>query len=824
MPFARRALWRALTGFEPAANRYRPGGPPVEQIIMDTRHAVRRLIRRPRYALLCILTLALGIGGTAAVFGITRGVLLAPLPYTKAEDIALFWRPYQWRQHEFAFLRGNFPGFAEVAQYTGADQTLEIGSAPAQLVPGIAGSHELFSVLGARPAIGRTFNTSDDVKGAEAVAVISNSLWQELGGSPGILGTKIQLGGAATTVIGVMPKGFWFPTPDIKVWTPQQLNPTEENGNFVLIGRVAPGNHVDNIALPLSQLAATLAKNFPTTPQWDKSKDASVQSAREAFVGPLRPTLIAAFVAMGLILLIACANVAALMIGQVEERTTELAVRAALGATQRRIATQLLAEALILGLISGAVGGVIASLAFRWLSEALGLGVWNMNATLDWRVFAAAMTLATACALGISLAPTLSLWRGRLRGAIGASRTGGVHARGVRLESMMVVAEVALAVLVTAGAGLVTHSVNKLYAIDPGVETHGVGVIDVVLPNDLSMDGRAQTITGMLAGIQTVPGVKSAAVTQRLPLLGGAWRSFILVDGKPTLPSTSTNVRVVSADYLPTMGIKIVSGRGFNASDMLHTQLDSVGGVVIINETLAKKYFPGEDPIGKRVNTGFGRTMVQIVGVAREVKEGSLTDTATSTRYVPYPELGFVPTGESIVFKAEGAISPVSLVEPIRAAMQRATPRVAIRQTTTMDRVLAEAVGPARQLLTLVALLTGLALLLGAIGIYGVMSHMVARRRRDWGIRIALGLKPAQALAGVMTGSSQLVAIGVVIGTLSFMVLARFMSALLYNVQPIDPASIAAAAVALFAVGVGAALIPALRASRTDPAVVLREQ
>ncbi len=820
----RRSVWRGTTGFEPQSSRMNPGGPALEQWIMDGRHAFRRLTRRPRYALLSILTLALGIGGTSAVFGIARGVLFDPLPYKNAEGVALFWQQYSWTQKEFAFFRGAFPGFSSVAQYTDYDATLELGDAPAQLVPGISASSELFAVLGAQAAMGRTFNATDDVRGAAAVAVISHSLWVELGGDPSVLGRRIQLGGKPTTIVGVMPKGFWFPAPTTRVWIPEQLDPTEQNGKFTLVGRLASGNTIDRMAAPLAQLTAALGKNFQYTPQFDKSKNAWVKSVRESFVGPLRPTLYATFAAMAMILLIACANVAALMLGQVEGRSSELAVRSALGATQGRISMQLLSEALLLGGLAGAVGGVIAAISFRWLIAALALGEWGNNAVLDWRVFAIAMFAAIVCSVVISLAPTFSLWRGRLRDVIGSSRTGGVRGRGIRLESALVVVEVALAVLVTAGAGLLVRSVDKLYAINPGLETKGVGVLSVVLPSDLSDVRRAQVTGQLIDAVRVLPGVKNAATVQMLPLRASAWNAGIVVEGKPDLPGSTTLVRLVSDGYLETMGIALRQGRLLSAADMMYDFADSSGGVVVINESLAKKYFPGENPLGRRVNSGFSRKFARIVGVVGDAAEGELRGPMAPVRYAPLVEAPFVNSTQHIVFKVKGDLRPSALLASARAAVHATQPRVAIQEGTTMDQVLARSVGPARQLLTIVALLTALALFLGAIGIYGVMSHFVARRQRDWGIRIALGLRPVRVLSGVVGRGTRLVAVGVVCGLVAFVLLAHLMRSLVYEIQTTDPLAIGASIIVLLLVGVAAAMIPALRASRTDPAIVLREQ
>ena len=800
----------------------------MEQWIMDARYAARRLVRRPLYATLALLTLALGIGGTAAIFGIARGVFFEPLPYTDEGKIALFWMPDRWTQEEFAFFRGRVPGFAQVAQYRTSDVTLEVGDAPARLVSGISASSELFNVLGAHPALGRAFEPRDDVKGSELVVVVSYGLWQELGGDRSLIGKRIRFDGIPRTVVGVMPRDFWFPSPSVRVWFPEPLNPEEGSGTFALVGRLAPGSDIGNMSGPIGQFTRMLGERFKYPKQgpkeWDKTRDPWVRSIRDSLVRPLRPALVATLVAMGMILLIACANVAALMLGQVEGRTTELAVRSALGANRRRLTSLLIAEALILGLASGAVGATLGAVSFRLLVAALPLGAWAETASLDWTVFAVAIVIASGSALLISLVPTVSLWRGRLRGAIGSGRTDGVTGRGVRLESALVIAEVALAVLMTAGAGVLVRSVGKLYAIDPGVQVRGVGVVDVVFPADLTLVQQKRVLADLIDGARGVPGVKSAAIVQHLPLRGSSWISRIEVEGRPDGSRTVTNIRFASRDYFATMGIAVRQGRTFEPSDVSPTRTDSSEGVVVINLALAKKYFEGQNPLGRRVSNGFTNGWVRVVGVVADVAEGDLTDAAPPVRYLPYESLPFTASSQTLVFKTTADRDPVPLLKSMRRAIQHASSRVAIQETTTMEQVLAKAVGPVRQVMTLVSLLTALALVLSAIGIYGVISHFVARRERDWGIRIALGLSPSRVVGGVVSHGASLVAVGIAIGLFAFVMFARLLSSLIYGVGTTDPLAIAAAVVAPLMVGALATLVPAVRASRTDPAIVLREQ
>jgi putative ABC transport system permease protein len=818
---AARTWWRGWSGFEPAASEMKPGGPTVEQLIIDARHAARRLVRRPLYSAIAIVTLAIGIGGTAAILAIARSVLVEHLPYRDEARLAAFWAPFDWTQEEFAWLRGRVPGFDRVAQYQPYDATLEVGDAPARLVSGTASSTELFDVLGARPLLGRTFEPQDDAPGAPEAVVLSYGLWREIGGSDAIVGRQIRLGGASHTVVGVMPRGFWFPSPASRIWISQPVDPGQRTGNYALVGRLAAGSGPDAMANHVAQLTRMLGERFTYPEQWDKTRSAWIRPLRAVLVGGMRPALVATLVAMGMILLIACANVAALMLGQVEGRATELAVRSALGARRRRIMAQLTTEALMLGLASGAVGAGVAGASLQLLVDSLPLGAWGVTARLDWRIFGTAMTVAVLAALGISLVPSLSLWRGRLRGALGTARTAGVGARGARLEGGLVVAEVALALLVSCGAGLVMRSVSHLYAIDPGVDVARIGVADVVLPSDLTTVRRKQVLGELVAGIRALPGIEHAAVVQHLPLRGSAWSSGVTIDGTPDLPATTTFVRLVSADYFATMGVPVMAGRAFEATDELVAPGDSSGFPIVVNEAFVRKYLPGEAPIGRRVGSGLGRAMGRIIGVVRNVAEAELTADPAPARYLLLQSLPLTPSGQTIVFRAAGA--PRTLLPMLRGEIPRLAPRIAVDRLTTMQDVVALAAGPARQVIALVVVLAGLALVLGALGIYGVISHLVARRRRDWSVRIALGMSPSRVVAGVVRSGARLVVAGIVLGLVLFLALARLLGSLLYGVGATDPASIAGASIVLLSIGAVAALVPALRASRTDPADVLRE-
>ena len=816
----RRTWWRGWSGFEPAANRMRPGGPPMESWIIDLRYAARRLRTRPVYAMLAVLTLALGVGGTAAIFSIVRGLLLEPLPYTDESEIVVFWNQFDWSEAEITALRPDWPGFATVSGYRTEALTLDAPDMPTRLLPAISASAELFRALGAAPMLGRGFQDGDDLTGSEPVAVLSHGLWTELGGNPAIIGRRLRLDGIDRTVVGVMPAGFWFPDPTVKVWMPEPLDPDNRSGNYAMVGRLAPGLTLDAMSAPLAQITGFLGERFTYPEQWDKTRNAELIPIREYLIGSLRPALLATAVAMALILLIACGNVAALMLGQVDSRSGELAVRSALGADRRRLTQQLIAEALIVGALAAMIGAGLAVASFRLLLGALPLGAWGESASLEWSLFAGAILIALLAAVAIALVPTIALWRGNLGVALTRVRVTGIGGRGGRMEGALVVAEVALAVLLAAGAGLLIRSVGKLYALDPGLNPAGVAVIDVAMGASTSAPERQQTIGRLLTELGDLPGVQAVSVTQRLPLRGGGDNWGLQVQGRPDLPTTTTATRLVGYHYFDVLGIEVRDGRTFDPSDPFGGTED----VVVINQALADKYFPGENPLGRMLGGG-GTFNERIIGVVENVAEDDLTDEPVPARYYLYLAAPtYTPEEQTILIRTEREQDAVALLDAARRTIHDAAPGVAVREATTMEQVLAEAVGPARQLMRLLTLLTALALVLGAVGVYGVISHFVQRRRRDWGIRIALGLSPAHVVRHVVGRGAGLVLAGIVLGLLAVIVSARLLASLLFGVGSADPVALAGAATVLLAVGVTAALVPALRASRVDPAAVLREQ
>jgi putative ABC transport system permease protein len=813
-----RTWWRGSTGFEPQSSRWQPGGLVLESWIMDMRYSARRLASRPTYAFLAVLTLALGAGGTAAIFSIVRALLLNPLPVAHEEQLGVLWFDGSWTEQEFLHFRPHFPGFSRMGAYMPGDQTLDIPGQPLQLVHGIDTSAELFDVLGAGPLIGRVFQKGDDEVNAAPVAVISYQLWRELGGDPSMVGRQLRLGGQARTIVGVMPRGFWFPSPATKLWTAVPFRPNNDDGNWTLVGRVAPGGRLDNMGGPLHAIASELGKTYKYPPQWDKTRAPAITPVRDFIVGDVRPGLLATLAAMALILLMACVNVSALMLGQVSGRATELAVRTALGAGRQRLIQQLTLEALLLGILSSIVGAALASVAFKLLLELLPLGTLADSAALDWTVFAAATIFALIAAVLVAVVPSLALWRGSLQGTMGTGRTGGISGRGGRIEGALVVAQIAVAVLLAAGAGLLLRSVAKLRSIDPGVRVDNVAVVDVTVPSQLSTEQRQRAVLDLLPALQTIPNVRAAAAAEMIPLRGSGDNWGMRIRGKPEFRGVVTAFRIITDDYFKTMAIHLRRGRGFEPADR-----QSKERLVVINEALAQKYFPNEDPIGRYLQT-FDENGERIIGIVANVTEARLTDPPAPARYMLYQQVPAMLPATTYVMAGASPADVPRLLQAARTVIQREGRSMAIERTATMASIFDDAVGAPGRLATLVSLLAGLALILGAVGVYGMISHYVTRRLREYGIKLALGMAPERVITQVLGRGLWLVAAGSAVGIVAAFALTRLLTALLYGVGATDPLTLVGAVATLVVAGSLAAFVPARRASRTNPAVVLRQQ
>lgn len=796
----------------------------VWDFLADVRHALRQFRRRPGFSLLGILTLGVGLGATIGLLGVIRSVLVRPLPFADEDGVRIFWSDYDWRGVEFDFVKEQTRAFQPLAAFSADASTLRGETSSTVLLTGVT-SAEFFDVLGATPLLGRTFRPGEDRPGSEPVTVLSYGAWQqELGGDPEIVGRRIVLNGRPVTVIGVMPRDFYFPTPEFRLWAPLDLDPAsgqyQSNGWLVLFGRVRPGLGEAQVRDDIAAIARALGERFTYPAAWDKTRGASSRTAREYLVGDVRPALLLVFGAGALLLLMATANVAALILARTTDRSQEISLRAALGAGRGRLARQIVAEALTFSLLAGAVGVVAATLGFDFLVRSLPLeNGLAARAALDWGTFLLAFVLASVVGLVVALAPVRDLLRGRLaggsgtRGAMPGSRAGRVHQGLVGVEA-------GVATLLAVGALMLIRSVSGLLALDLGFEPSGVVAVDLAAAGeDLTAPERDQAYRAILERVTALPGVEGAAWTNRLPVRDGGWQGPVSVEGNPDLQGpTSPNAlyRRVSADYFRVMGISLLSGRLLEPGDRVGTER-----VTVINRAFAERAWPGMSPIGRRVRAGVTGDSLTVVGVVEEVRSTAVTGDNPFVLYVA-DEQTRGGAYKVLVARVRGPATPfIAAVGRIAAEVD---PRIAANRPTTMPEVVETALAEPIQLRFFLTLFATLALGLGVVGVYSVASYSVARRQTELGLRMALGAAPRQVLGQILREGMGPVALGTAAGLGAAVVLARIATRFLYGVSPQDPLSMSAAALALLAAGMAAAFVPALRASRVSPVESLRAE
>jgi predicted permease len=799
----------------------------LRDALSDVRHAGRQFRRRPGFTFLAVVTLALGIGATVALFSVVRGLLLRPLPVAREAELQVFWDDWDWRGSEFDFVQERARAFSGLAAYTaeGLAYRTDTGSAVVLTGETTAG---LFDVLGARPLLGRTFAPGEDRPGAEPVMVLSWAMWrQELGGDPKVLGRRINLGGTPTTVVGVMPRGFYFPSPEYRAWRPLLLDPDSPvyrgRGWLVLLGRVKPGTAPAGLTDDIQAIARALGERFTYPAAWDKTRNAAVRPLREYLLGSVKPALLLLLGAVGLLLLMACANTAALVLARTTDRTGEIGLRLALGAGRGRLMRQIVTESVTLSLLAGAAGAVVAVGLFARLVASLPLQSGFGDAvSLDWTTFAAGAGLAVLVGLMVSAIPVRHLLQGRLSGVTG-ERVVGVRVGPGRAHAALVAAEVMLAVLLVSGATLLIRSVEKLYALDPGFDARGVMTADLTASGqEMDQPARWQFFRDLLERVGRLPGVTSAGYTNRLPVRDNGWQGPIEVESRPDLRDANRPnclYRTVTPDYLRTMGMAIRAGRGIEATDRAGSLR-----VVLVSESFARKMWPGQDPLGQRIRTGFmgDTTWLNVVGVVEETRMFTMTGENPIVMYLPWEQTGFPGEGQVLAMRTDA--DPGAVIAAVRRVVRELDRRVAVARPGSMEDVVRTALAEPLRLRFFLMLFAALALVLGTVGVYGVVSYAVTRRRPEFGIRIALGAAPGRVLAEVVRGGMAPVAIGVAAGLLGAIGLSRLLGRFLYDVAPTDPLSLALAGAALLGAGVLAALLPGWRAGQVSPVEALRAE
>ncbi|MGH9752999.1 MAG: ABC transporter permease [Blastocatellia bacterium] len=813
----------------------------------DLRYGARTLLKNPGFTLIAVLTLGLGIGANTAIFSVVNGVLLRPLPYQEPERIVTLLNDARSPVSPANFLdfRANSQSFAQMAAAEAWGGVLTGNDRPEQL-SGLRMGEGLFTLLGAQPLLGRALQAEDYQPGKDCVIVLGHKLWQRVfGGDPNIIGRNITLSGESYAVVGVMPAQFQFPpfwATRAEMWAPLDLRPRAANrrGNSLrAFARLKPDVTLQQAQAEMDAMNKQLALAYPEA---NTGLNIRVEPLNEKVVGNIRRALLVLSGAVGFVLLIACANVACLLLARSAARQKEAAVRVALGASRWRIVRQLLTESLLLSLGGAALGILLALWGVDWLTTLLAGNSSGFSVRLprldEIKVDVAALGFTLAVSLVTSLlfgiAPALAASKPDVHQTLKESGRGTAGGRR-RLRESLVVVELALALVILIGAGLLMNSFLKLQDVDGGFNPRNLLAMDVSLAGAPQYVGPAREMfyRQLTDRLRALPGVESASAINHLPLAGDVWGTPMAIEGRPLPPpgqEIAVTFRVSRPGYFQTMGIPLRAGRDFTDRDT-----PDAPGVAVINETLAHRYWPSEDPIGKRVTLDDPRDNSQapqwltVVGVVKDVKQMSWTDAPSNEIYVPFQRsrgffIGTSGRFTSMTVVIRTTVEARSLATTAQEAVRAIDRNLPVSNVVTMEQVIADTLWQQRFNLQLIGIFAALAMTLAAIGLYGVMSYSVAQRTREVGLRMALGAQAGDVLKLVVGQGMKLALAGVALGLLAAAALTRLMERLLFEVSATDFSTFAVIAVLLTLVALVACWIPARRATKVDPMVALRHE
>jgi putative ABC transport system permease protein len=805
----------------------------MELFRQDVHYAARRLLRAPAFTLVAVITLALGVGANSAIFSVVNAILLKPLPYPEADRLVGI---YHLTEGHRAVMSG--PNFTDVvhssrllenAAAVDRSRVILTGEGEPIRLDAAEVSASLFNVLRVRPALGRTFNADENTPGKTNVVILSHALWQQrFGSDPGVIGRSIQLDGVSRQIVGVMPQGFSFP-PERQLWIPIEYDQTfisKGRGAWYLsvVGRLKPGVTPEQSAAEVQNIGRQLAAQYPDA---NGSIGMTTMPLHEAMVVNIRRAVLVLFGAVGFVLLIACANVANLLLARAAARETEMAVRTALGAGRGRLIRQLLTESVILSLCGAGLGLLLAVWGVEFLTSLQPEGVPRLDSVaVDGTVVVFTFVVAILTGMAFGLVPALHATRS-VQDALKEGGRGAISTRASgRLRASLVVAEMALAVMLLVGAGLLMRSFVRLQAVDPGFRPDQTLSFELTLP-----ESRYKEDTKIIAffdqlmpRLRALPGVRDAAAVMGLPLSGMQFNISFEVAGRPPVPPSqqpAMEVRVATPDYFSTIGIPLVRGRFFSDEDRMNTPQ-----VVLLTESAARQYFPAEDPLGKTIKLGWGhgpgkpKAGGQVVGIVGDVKDAGLDEPNPAEIYLPQRQWP-VPF-MSVAVKT--VVPPSALGEAVRREVYAVDPNLPVSNVRTLDQIVAKSISQPRFYATLLVIFAGVALALAAIGIFGVLSYAVSQRTREIGIRMALGAQERTVVGLVVRQALVLVVTGVAVGTIAALVLSQTLRKMLFAIEPTDPATFLAVAAVLIAVALFASYLPARRATRVDPVVALRAE